>query len=175
LGGFVTRGRVLGVLAVSRAFGDNQLKERVPRCISSEPDIQIYGVQSVDEFIVIACDGLWDVFSSVEAVVFVRNQLKAHGDLNRIATLLAESAIAKGSQDNVSVIIVKLQIKESVPLDDDDLEEMLLLSSTISFSEASSITTKPSSSSYSSSTVKKSSKLEDHLDLDFLMNDDNFR
>jgi serine/threonine protein phosphatase PrpC len=31
---------------------------------------------SRDEFVVLACDGLWDVMSSEEAVAFVRERLK---------------------------------------------------------------------------------------------------
>lgn len=91
-GGFVVNGRVLGSLAVSRALGDGQLKQPGKRTVIADPDITAFRpnatsvLQSsgniqmeVDEFIIIATDGLWDVFSSQQAVNFAREQLDKAG------------------------------------------------------------------------------------------------
>ena len=62
-----------------------------------------------DDFVLLACDGLFDVCSNQEAVSFALAQLKAHGDPRQAAQALAKRAIAKGSSDNVSVLLVLLR------------------------------------------------------------------
>ncbi|EFO64508.1 Ser/Thr phosphatase 2C, putative [Giardia lamblia P15] len=68
-----------GGLAVPRAIGDllykdmtylNSLGVSAP-LVSSDPVISIYDLTEQDEFILQACDGLWDVISSKEAAIFV--------------------------------------------------------------------------------------------------------
>ena len=83
-GSHVQFNRVNGDLAVSRALGDFVYK----RCDSVAPELQavtafpeIIGEQrhpGQDEFIVLACDGIWDVMSSQEVVDKVRDMLQ-HG------------------------------------------------------------------------------------------------
>lgn len=51
--------RVNGQLAVSRAFGDKSLKSH----LRSDPDIQHVDITGSVEFLVLASDGLWKVFS----------------------------------------------------------------------------------------------------------------
>lgn len=64
--------RVNGNLAVSRAIGDRDLRPYV----SGEVEIKQFERDfDKDEFIVIASDGLWDVFTSEEAVTFVHDVL----------------------------------------------------------------------------------------------------
>ena len=87
-------------LSVSRAFGDMDTKPYV----SHLPDIYKLKLKSSDKFIVLACDGLWDVMSNQEVVDFI---LK-YKDENKIdiGKELANYAInVKGSNDNVSLII----------------------------------------------------------------------
>jgi protein phosphatase 2C len=94
-------------LSVSRAFGDIDASP----FISFEPDIFKYKVNKNDKFIVIACDGLWDVMSNQDVVNFVLNQsynmennIRINNDIN-CAKLLAQFAIDRGSHDNVTIII----------------------------------------------------------------------
>lgn len=49
--------RVNGQLAVSRAFGDKNLKT----LLSSDPDIQVEDTSSETELLILASDGLWKV------------------------------------------------------------------------------------------------------------------
>ncbi len=73
-GGFVIRGRINGDLAVSRALGDFRFK--VPNnqfsadLVSSVPDISLWALQPGD-YLVLACDGLWDKLSNEEVAQIV--------------------------------------------------------------------------------------------------------
>ncbi|CAJ1972265.1 unnamed protein product [Sphenostylis stenocarpa] len=109
--------RVLGVLATSRSIGDQYLRPYV----ISEPEVTVTKRSSKDEFLILASDGLWDVMSSEVACQVVRKCL--NGQIRRVcngvgnhqnrateaAGLLAEIALAKGSRDNTSVIVVELR------------------------------------------------------------------
>lgn len=123
-GGDVIRGRVMGMLAVSRALGDHSLKDFVV----STPEVRSTELYTGEGFLLLACDGVFDVFSTEEAVSLVQGsyrermlaQAKSLGvrtlsleqrenfDLN-ISTLLArdlvEGAIQKGSRDNITCLV----------------------------------------------------------------------
>merc|ERR1740123_399529 len=71
-GGTIGRmGRVNGLLAVSRAFGDHLLKPPV----SVRPTTLKMNLGKDDSFIVIACDGVWDVLSDDEVIHYVHSQV----------------------------------------------------------------------------------------------------
>jgi serine/threonine protein phosphatase PrpC len=102
-GGAIINDRVNGSLALSRAIGDGAHADS----ISSEPFMTDV---DYDESlgVIIACDGVWDVMSDDEAVaVFVDTP-----DPGAAARAIKDSAIAKGSEDNVSVICVQFKPKE---------------------------------------------------------------
>ena len=105
-GGYVQHNRVNGVLAVSRAFGDFELKPYV----SCLPDFQIQQRNpGVNDFIIIACDGMWDVFSNKDAINEVRAIIyEGETDIALIAEEMVDLALNKGSNDNISAIIIKL-------------------------------------------------------------------
>jgi serine/threonine protein phosphatase PrpC len=97
-------------LSVSRAFGDLDANPYV----TSMPDLYKYKIQESDKFIVMGCDGLWDVLSNQEVINFVldmcydiKNNIRYSKQQN-VAKNLAEHAIKKGSTDNVSVIVIFL-------------------------------------------------------------------
>jgi len=105
-GGYVNNGRVNGSLAVSRALGDFELKPMV----SGLPDFEIHmRNHDQDEMIIIACDGLWDVFSNDDAIYSARD-IFAEGetDLRLVAEEMLDMSLNKGSHDNISAIVVKL-------------------------------------------------------------------
>eukprot|EP00891_Asterochloris_glomerata_P003136 jgi/Astpho2/3136/Aster-03419 len=76
--------RVGGVLAVSRAFGDRLLK----RYVVAMPDITEQELESHDEALILASDGLWD-------------------DAEKAAKKLTDEAYCRGSNDNISCIVVR--------------------------------------------------------------------
>lgn len=104
LGGFVRNGRVMGILAVARSFGDHGLKAYV----TADPFINSIKITKDCEFIIIACDGLWDVVEDQAAVDFVKRKLEEKEKPTHIAQLLVDEAIAQGSQDNVTVLVIFL-------------------------------------------------------------------
>jgi protein phosphatase 2C family protein 2/3 len=122
-GGFVRSGRVMGLLAVSRAFGDVDSKCTRSKAqtyqrytgdfVIAEPYVR--SLDTVDrvegdeiEFIILACDGLFDVMEYQESVDFVRDGLRSHGDIDRAARELVQHALFKRTTDNVSVMIICL-------------------------------------------------------------------
>ena len=76
-GGSVQMKRVNGDLAVSRALGDFVYKNSptLPpekQQVSCEPDIIVYERKHAeDQFIVLACDGIWDVMSNEECAAYI--------------------------------------------------------------------------------------------------------
>lgn len=99
--------RICG-LSVSRAFGDLNAEPYV----TFMPDIFQYKLTKKDKFIVLGCDGLWDVVDNQECVNFVLNccyditsGVRIHKKLN-IAAKLADYALQKGSSDNITIIVV---------------------------------------------------------------------
>ena len=99
-----TRSRIM----VSRAFGDLGVKESHPGAFIAKPDIYKLTIDdSQQEFMIIATDGLWDVFDNNEAVNIVGKAIKKGDDLTEIAKTLCNMAEKKGSTDNTTVTIVK--------------------------------------------------------------------
>ena len=61
-----------------------------------------------EDFLVLACDGLWDVVKPGEAVDLVVQHVAEGGDRSSVAKLLVDSAKSGGSNDNISVVVVFL-------------------------------------------------------------------
>lgn len=143
-GGFVVNNRVLGTLAVSRAFGDIPLKGN-PNVLLVDPEITCVNLAKTNttshanNFVIIATDGLWDVYSSQEAVDFIRTRLvsmdilddvapyrcklsdasvswakeELRRKLQTIADALVKSAIQeRNSMDNVTVLLALVQAQD---------------------------------------------------------------
>ncbi|XP_073141136.1 protein phosphatase 2C 37-like [Henckelia pumila] len=120
--------RVLGVLAMSRAIGDNYLKPYV----ISEPEVTVTERAAEDECLILASDGLWDVVSNETACAVALKCLQSckprspprspGNDITYTAAgessdkacsdasiLLTKLALARHSADNVSVVVVDLR------------------------------------------------------------------
>lgn len=82
-GGRVTLdGRVNGGLNLSRAIGDHGYKTNVElsaeeQMISALPDLKRLTLEPSDEFMVLACDGIWNYMSNEEVVGFVKQRIDA--------------------------------------------------------------------------------------------------
>jgi len=112
-GGSVRDGRVMGVIEVSRSIGDGQYKALG---ICSVPDIKRCQLTDDDTFILLACDGLWKVFTSEEVVDIVLNSKKDNKKekgseicYETACNKLVNEAIRKYSGDNVTVVIASIK------------------------------------------------------------------
>ncbi|XP_051141424.1 probable protein phosphatase 2C 47 isoform X2 [Andrographis paniculata] len=70
LGGVIYDGYLNGQLSVARSLGDWHIKgSKGSKCpLSAEPELEEIVLSEEDEFLIIGCDGLWDVMSSQYAV-----------------------------------------------------------------------------------------------------------
>lgn len=60
--------------------------------------------------LIIACDGVWDVFTDQEAADLLMIHYKQRGEcpFNDAAQILVNAAIERGSMDNVTALVVFL-------------------------------------------------------------------
>jgi serine/threonine protein phosphatase PrpC len=111
-GGTVMIQRVNGSLAVSRALGDFEYKNvegRGPteQLVSPEPEFFIKErLPEIDEFLVLACDGVWDVMTNEDICDFISARMKISDDLETICNEVIDTCLNKGSRDNMSIIII---------------------------------------------------------------------
>uniref|UniRef100_A0A6N2K5H9 protein-serine/threonine phosphatase n=1 Tax=Salix viminalis TaxID=40686 RepID=A0A6N2K5H9_SALVM len=118
-GGFIVVGRVNGTLNLSRAIGDAELKQnkKLPaeqQIVTSNPDIRTVELCDDDEFLVLACDGIWDCMSSQQLVDYVREQLNTETKLSVICGRVFHSCLAPNTNggegcDNMTMILVQFK------------------------------------------------------------------
>lgn len=112
-GGSVTMKRVNGDLAVSRSLGDFSYKmQPIPaeeQPVSAEPECKVWERTDKDQYLILACDGIWDVMTNEQAVEFVLEKV-AQGcdDLGVLAELMLDACLAYGSRDNMTACIIAL-------------------------------------------------------------------
>ncbi|XP_063701615.1 uncharacterized protein LOC134831738 [Culicoides brevitarsis] len=128
-GGRVTvDGRVNGGLNLSRAIGDHGYKTNkdLPpeeQMISALPDVRKLTLTPQDEFMVLACDGIWNFMTSEDVVRFVRTKLAENPQikLTKICEELFDFCLAPNTMgdgtgcDNMTAIIVKFN--KNVPVE----------------------------------------------------------
>ncbi|GBG24005.1 Protein phosphatase, putative [Hondaea fermentalgiana] len=116
-GGAITEdGRIFGKLNLSRAIGDHRFKDRRhpsrKQVVTSWADVrETWVYEGIDEFMVLACDGIWDTMTSQEVVDFIRPRLAQGLSLAEISEDLCRTCLADDPQvdpgtDNMSVVIV---------------------------------------------------------------------
>ncbi|KAL1217731.1 putative protein phosphatase 2C 54 [Cardamine amara subsp. amara] len=82
-----------------------------------EKKLKIHKRNIIDDFIVFACDGLWEVISDDDTYQLVKSCLhsklpegsKSESSSTKAAVILAELAIARGSKENINVIVIDLK------------------------------------------------------------------
>jgi protein phosphatase 2C family protein 2/3 len=119
-GGYIEFGRVNGNLALSRALGDFDFKKNYSltpeqQIITADPDVSVHEITCEDEFLVIACDGIWDCLSSQQVVNFIRLNISEGKELTDIAEMMCEHCLAPDTSsgagigcDNMTVLIVAI-------------------------------------------------------------------
>jgi protein phosphatase 1G len=119
-GGFVADGRVNGSLNLSRALGDLEYKQarQLPpqaQAVTAFPEVRAERLQGGDEFLILACDGIWDVLTNQEAVDFVRARLAAGRTPAQVCADACDRCLAPDTAgcgkgcDNMSFVLVMLK------------------------------------------------------------------
>ena len=116
--------RVNGELGVSRAIGDPDYKgegmseypwgfnkdhpERTftADLVIAEPIVKEFEIKEEDDFLLLACDGLWDVITLEDAVEAVSKWLQSGLSAQETSRKLASLALMLGSPDNITIVIV---------------------------------------------------------------------
>ncbi|XWS14257.1 hypothetical protein CRYUN_Cryun36dG0107300 [Craigia yunnanensis] len=108
LGGYIDDGYLNGYLSVTRALGDWDLKFPLGSAspLIAEPDVRQIALTEDDEFLIIGCDGIWDVMSSQFAVSLVRRGLRRHNDPEECAKEVVNEASRLNSSDNLTAIVI---------------------------------------------------------------------
>ena len=161
-GGFVMNNRVNEILALSRAFGDYKFKlpfveplseyyypenrkyftkegfVRLPPelgQVTVEPELLVYDLQQQEtspEFIILACDGIWDGYSNRDLITVIRNKLQFGWSLTDITELILNNCIEMANNitgigfDNMTLILVAVHPKETIQEWYDRMKETIL-------------------------------------------------
>ncbi|KAG7088450.1 hypothetical protein E1B28_012441 [Marasmius oreades] len=119
-GGYVEYGRVNGNLALSRAIGDFEFKKNLSlspekQVITADPDVTVHDLNGEDEFIILACDGIWDCLTSQQVIDFVRLQVSEGKELTEIGEMMCDHCLAPDTSsgagigcDNMTILIVAI-------------------------------------------------------------------
>lgn len=122
--GFVEDDRVNGMLALSRSLGDfeyknNSIMKPEDQVITAFPEITIEKITNETDFIICACDGIWDCMTSQDSVNFVVERLKkkkTQASLGALVEELLDSIIAPDVAssggigcDNMSCIVIEFK------------------------------------------------------------------
>lgn len=111
LGGHVFFGRVFGALAVARAFGDSRYKQpkTSQNFVSVEPYLKTVPLNSSHKYLILACDGLWDVCTHEQASAFVHKLFQQGKSSQEVSQELVKHALDLKTDDNVTVVVVKIE------------------------------------------------------------------
>ena len=99
-GGTIIDDRLGGILAVSRGLGDFDLKSKGLTC---EPHITKKLIDHNTNYCVLASDGVWDVLNPDEVAKITQTH-----KIDEMAKEIVETAMDRGSEDNISCIVVEL-------------------------------------------------------------------
>eukprot|EP00980_Cylindrotheca_fusiformis_P022757 scaffold9704_cov113-Cylindrotheca_fusiformis.AAC.1 len=114
-GGFVKSKRVDGDLAVSRGLGDFTYKKKPKLSLNKQkvvpdPEFVVYPRNlELDEFVVLACDGVWDVATNEECAEFVQTMMNdGETDIGAICEHAIDVCLKKNSRDNMTLGVIAL-------------------------------------------------------------------
>lgn len=117
-GGTVIEGRINRGLNLSRAIGDFSYKSNhnLPpnqQMVIAEPDVCRITLQENDQFLIMACDGVWERLKSQDAVDFVAQRIRDK-PLRKISEEILDFCIAPKLTnglgcDNMTIIIVQFK------------------------------------------------------------------
>ena len=131
-GGWVAEGRIKGNLNLSRSLGDfeyKQDKNLSPKnqMITAYPEINIELLDENCDFIILACDGIWDCLTPQEACDYVKSKLygqkgkhKNNVKISKIIEQMMDDIIAEDINsengigcDNMTCIVIQFKHNKS--------------------------------------------------------------
>ncbi|KAK3580794.1 hypothetical protein CHS0354_025133 [Potamilus streckersoni] len=144
--------RVGGNIAVSRAIGDAGYKPY----ICSDAEVISMELDGTEDYLVLACDGLWDGVEANELPRIVFDHLlETGGDKSDVAKMLVQYAKDHDSSDNITVVVVFFRDDIAAPKQEFNLFNFQGTLSQGDFSEAGG------DNSFSDSAPPTSGKLND--------------
>jgi len=97
---YVLRG--LRGLMPTRSFGDAYFR---PVGVTALPEVGIWRLRPEDRFVVVACDGLFDVLEPLDIVDLLLHSSGAKAG----AESLQEEVFARGGTDNLTILVIELE------------------------------------------------------------------
>lgn len=97
--------QIKSFLSVTRALGDRGLKTPFP-LLTCKPELQKVELGDTDLFLVLACDGVWDVLSDQEAVDLAAQSI---GDPKKGAQAIIRECYERKSGDNLTAVVITFQ------------------------------------------------------------------
>jgi serine/threonine protein phosphatase PrpC len=118
-GGFIIDGRVNGNLNLSRAIGDLEYKKNPKlkpeeQLISAMPDVRVIPMENEDTYILMGCDGVWEILSDEEICKMVKDKMSTEKSLSTIIGELLDKCLAPDTTqgvgcDNMSAVLIKFK------------------------------------------------------------------
>jgi len=118
--GYVNMNRVNGNLNLSRSVADFEYKQdkNIDRCkqqVIADPDIYEYTINKNTEFMILACDGVWDCWSNTQVANFVWSKIRANTNLTDIIQSIFHQICPEKTTetmlgtDNMTCVIVRFK------------------------------------------------------------------
>jgi len=107
--GFVQNNRVLGILEVTRSFGDPSFKKNGVICV---PHVSKVPISKKIEYVLMGTDGLFSVWNVKEITKFISDAMNhpAKPELKQLTRqILEETILHRNCTDNVSTLIMKFK------------------------------------------------------------------
>jgi serine/threonine protein phosphatase PrpC len=99
-GGRIEEDRLNGILCITRGLGDFDLKNKG---LIADPHVVKRLIDHSLDYCVIASDGVWDVLSPDDVAKITQDH-----NIDDLAKIIVETAKNKGSEDNISCIVIEL-------------------------------------------------------------------
>eukprot|EP00760_Papus_ankaliazontas_P026141 PhM_4_TR3009/c1_g4_i1/m.37810 len=105
-------------LGVSRAIGDigfklDEFTDGKQSGVIADADTRCLPLHPTDAFLIMACDGLWDVMNYEDVVRMCAAMLKNGTSTQEITDALVAEALKRGSTDNVTCLFLQLTVPAS--------------------------------------------------------------
>ncbi|KAI5014397.1 hypothetical protein ZWY2020_055787 [Hordeum vulgare] len=111
-------GRIDGGIAVSRSIGDMRYKSNsrltpALQALTCSPEIRLENITAETEFLVMACDGVWDVVLTQGLVEIIRKNMKSGMDLGKNCEAILDMCVEppQPSVDNMTILLVRFKHK----------------------------------------------------------------